>query len=129
MEFSRDTLPVGPVIVGFSGRGFRVRIGAQDMLAASGLLIDPGRAMEWHNVPSIDALDAESLGELLDTDFTPEFLLLGTGACLVQPPRAFVRDMEARGIGVEVMDSRAAARAWGVLRTEERRIIGALMQI
>jgi uncharacterized protein len=129
MEFSRDTLPSGPVIVGFSGRGFRVRVGAQDMLAASGLLIDPNRAMEWLDVPAIDALDTASLGDLLVTDFVPEFLLLGTGAHLVQPPRAFVRDMEARGIGVEVMDSRAAARAWGVLRTEERQIIGALMQI
>ena len=43
--------------------------------------------------------------------------------------RAFVRELEGRGIGVEVMDSRAAARAWGVLRAEERWIVAALMPL
>ena len=55
--------------------------------------------------------------------------LLGTGSGLQQPPRAFVRELEARGIGVEAMDSRAAARAWGVLRAEERWIVGALLPL
>lgn len=71
-----------------------------------------------------------SLGDLFDhLDLQPEFLLLGTGAGLLQPPRPFVRELEARGIGVEAMDSRAAARAWGVLRAEERWIVGALLPI
>ena len=39
-------------------------------------------------------------------------MLLGTGGAMTHPPRAFIRAMEERGIGVEVMDSRAAARAW-----------------
>ncbi len=69
------------------------------------------------------------LGDLLDLDPLPEFLLLGTGAGLRQPARAFVRELEARGIGVEVMDSRAAARAWGVLRAEERWIVAALLPL
>jgi uncharacterized protein len=69
------------------------------------------------------------LGDLLDTDPLPEFLLLGTGAGLRQPPRAFVRELEAKGIGVEAMDSRAAARAWGVLRAEERWIVAALLPL
>ena len=64
-----------------------------------------------------------------DIDPVPEFLLLGTGSGLVQPPRAFVRAMEGRGIGVEAMDSRAAARAWGVLRAEDRWIIAALLPL
>ena len=59
----------------------------------------------------------------------PEFLLLGTGATLEHPPRAFVAALEARGMGVEVMDSRVAARAWGVLRAEERQIVAALLPL
>lgn len=59
----------------------------------------------------------------------PEFLLLGTGARLRQPSREFVRALEASGIGVEAMDSRAAARAWGVLRAEERWIVAALLPL
>jgi uncharacterized protein len=56
----------------------------------------------------------------------PEFLLLGTGKTLVRPPRALAEALGARGIGIEAMDSRAAARAWGVLRAELRWIAGAL---
>ena len=57
----------------------------------------------------------------------PEFLLLGTGPTHAFAPRAFVAALEARGIGVEAMDSRAAARAWGLLRGEGRWIAAALM--
>ncbi len=74
-------------------------------------------------------MTAGALGDLLDLDPRPEFLLLGTGSGLRQPPRSFVRDLEARGIGVEAMDSRAAARAWGVLRAEERWIVAALLPL
>ena len=37
--------------------------------------------------------------------------------------------LDARGIGVEPMDSRAAARAWGVLRAEDRQVVAALYPI
>jgi len=71
---------------------------------------------------------------LTEADFAPlfalepqaEFLLLGTGATLVRPPRALVDALGARGIGIDPMDSRAAARAWGVLRAELRWIAAAL---
>ena len=62
-------------------------------------------------------------------DPPPEFLLLGTGRTLVRPPVALVRGLEARGIGVEAMDSRAAARAWAVLRGEGRWVAGAFYPI
>jgi hypothetical protein len=44
----------------------------------------------------------------------------------VRPPLALTKALGARGIGVEAMDSRAAARAWGVLRAELRWVAGAL---
>ena len=87
------------------------------------------RALAWRHAPAVDVLTVADLGDLLDLDVPPEFLLVGTGAALRQPPRVFVRELEGRGIGVEVMDSRAAARAWGVLRAEERWIVAALMPL
>ena len=69
------------------------------------------------------------IAPLLALDPAPEFVLLGTGANLTFPPRAFVAALEARGIGVEAMDSRAAARTWGVLRAEGRWIAAALMAL
>jgi uncharacterized protein len=125
MEIRRDPDGMGPVVTGFSGRGFRVR----DDVFPGGLLLTPQSAVAWQDVPAIEALSVESLGALPDMEPPPEFLLLGTGARLAQPPRAFVRALEGQGIGVEAMDSRAAARAWGVLRAEDRRIVAALMPL
>jgi uncharacterized protein len=45
---------------------------------------------------------------------------------LVRPPLALVKALGARNIGIESMDSRAAARAWGVLRAELRWVAAAL---
>jgi uncharacterized protein len=45
------------------------------------------------------------------------------------PPRALIQALEERGIGVEAMDSRAAARTWGMLRGEDRWIAAALMPL
>jgi len=125
MELRREEIANGPVITGFSGRGFKVGEKVYDR----GLLIDPTGVTAWEAPADIAMLDIAMLGDLLATDPAPEFLLLGTGRGLVQPPRAFVNALEAQGIGVEAMDSRAAARAWGVLRQEERRIVGALMPL
>ncbi|MES2987059.1 MAG: MTH938/NDUFAF3 family protein [Pseudomonadota bacterium] len=110
----------GPVISGFSGRGFKVDGGVYE-----GLLISPERADGWAP-PALDALSEGDLAALLALDPKPEFLLLGTGSMMRRPPLALVKMLEARGIGLEAMDSRAAARAWGVLRAELRWIGAAL---
>ncbi|MET0240811.1 MAG: Mth938-like domain-containing protein [Sphingobium sp.] len=125
MEFRRERPGAGPVITGFSGTGFRLN----DAVFPRGVLIDPQDATEWLAPPTVDAITPDMLDALLALDPLPEFLLLGTGPSLVQPPRALVATIEARGVGVEAMDSRAAARAWGVLRLEERWIVAALMPL
>ena len=125
MDLRKEKRPAGPVVAGFSGGGFRVG----DTVYARGLIIDPHAAHEWDAPASADGLNLAMLQGPLALDPPPEFLLLGTGPRLVQPPRAFVAAVEALGIGVEAMDSRAAARAWGVLRQEERWIVAALMPL
>ncbi|TGX55084.1 hypothetical protein E5A73_06550 [Sphingomonas gei] len=110
----------GPVISGFSGRGFRVDEGVYE-----GLLISPQRADGWSPPPLAELTEAD-LAPLLALDPQPEFLLLGTGETLARPPLALVKALGARGIGIEPMDSRAAARTWGVLRAELRWVAGAL---
>ena len=110
----------GPVISGFSGRGFRVDDGVYE-----GLLITPERAESW-SPPPIAQLGEVDLAPLFALDPPPEFLLLGTGNTLVRPAQSLTAALNARGIGLDVMDSRAAARAWGVLRAELRWIAAAL---
>ena len=112
----------GPIVKGFAGRGFRVG----DDVYPDGLLLTWEDARAW-TAPALEALAAADVAELLDP--APEFLLLGTGPTLRRPPPAFMAAMDARDVGVEIMDSRAAARLWGVLRSEGRRIVAALLPL
>ena len=108
------------MITGIVGRGFKVDDGVYD-----GLLITPERADGW-NPPPLAELGEDALAPLLLLQPAPEFLIIGTGSCMTRPPVALINALEARNIGVEVMDSRAAARAWSVLRAELRWIAAAL---
>lgn len=120
MKLAREGGGDGPLISGFVRGGFRV-----DDNIYTALLITPRRANGWAP-PAVDALDEIALAPLLALDPAPEFVLLGTGSELTLPSRTLVDALEARGIGVEPMDSRAAARAWSVLRGEGRWIAAAL---
>ncbi|HEX8363668.1 MAG TPA: Mth938-like domain-containing protein [Allosphingosinicella sp.] len=122
-RFERDSAAAGPVVQGFAGGGFAVDGGVY-----RALLLTPQSADEW-DAPALGELGVGHLSALLALDPAPEFLLLGTGASMAFPPRALVRALEERGIGIEAMDSRAAARTWGMLRAEERWIAAALMPL
>ena len=122
-RFERDPAAAGPDLQGLSGGGFSVDGGVY-----RGLLLTPLSAGEWAP-PPLGALDEEALAPVLALDPAPEFLILGTGPDMAFPPRALVRALEARGIGIEAMDSRAAARTWGILRAEERWIVAAIMPL
>ena len=122
-RFARDPQASGPVVQGIGPRGFSVDGGIY-----RGLLLTPERADGWEP-PALDALTVENFEPLLALQPPPEFLLLGTGATMRFPPRSLVRALDERGIGIEAMDSRAAARTWGVLRAEERWIVAALMPL
>jgi len=122
-RWDRDNAAKGPVVQGFSGSGFSVDGGVYESL-----LLTPLRADGWE-APPLAELGIEHLEPILAIDPAPEFLVLGTGAGMDFPPRALVRALEERGIGVEAMDSRAAARTWGMLRAEERWIVAALLPL
>jgi uncharacterized protein len=121
---SREPRAPGPLVTGFGPNEFKVG----EARYPHGLWLTPEQASAW-DAPSLDALDPASLAPLLAFEPTAEFLLLGTGRAMCRPPAKLVAALEAQGIGVEAMDSRAAARAWGVLRGEGRWIVAALMPL
>ena len=120
-RFERSESAHGPIVQGFTDRGFSVDGGVY-----RGLLLTPERADEW-DAPPLETLAVEALAPILSLDPPPEFLLLGTGPTMRLPPRSLVAALDERGIGLEAMDSRAAARTWGLLRSEERWIAAAIM--
>ena len=60
-------------------------------------------------------------------DFTPDIVLLGTGARQHFLPVELMMIFYRREIGVEVMATPAACRTFNVLALEERRVVAALI--
>lgn len=120
MEIKRDDIS-GPLVTAIGPDGFRVA----DRRVPGGLVLHPDNALDWMP-PSLNNLDIEALDKALALNPEPEFLLLGTGDKLVHPPAKLRRALEMLNIGLEVMDSRAAVRTWGLMRAEERWISAAI---
>ena len=122
-RWEQDDRAPGPIVQGFRDGGFAV-----DGRVYRSVLLTPQRAEAW-TPPPIAELKLEHFDAILPEDRPPEFLIIGTGHTMAFPPRTLVRALEGRGIGVEAMDSRAAARTWGMLRGEGRWIAAALMPL
>lgn len=123
LGFERGKPAAGPLVRGFTPEGFSV-----DGATYRAVLLTPQGATAWEP-PALADLTVGHFEPLLALDPAPEFVILGTGAAMAFAPRALVAALEARGIGLEAMDSRAAARTWGLLRGEERWIAAALMPL
>lgn len=85
------------------------------------VLITPDGARIWAGFDDRAAL----LGLVGQIDV----LFLGMGRRIAHPDPELVADLEALGIGVEPMDSPAAARSYNVLLAEGRRIAVALLAV
>lgn len=118
-RLDRDRPAMGPLVQAFVGNGFRI----DGIIYPNGVKLTPRSADEWPEPYPLD------LADLCALEPPPEFILLGTGASLRRPDPVVTEALQVRGIGLEVMDSRAAARAWGVLRGEDRWIAAALMPL
>ena len=122
-RWQQDERAPGPIVQGFAGGGFSI-----DGHIYQAALLTPERAESW-TPPLLSDLTLQELEPLFSAGRMPEFLILGTGPTMAFPPRTLVRDIESRGLGLEAMDSRAAARTWGMLRGEGRWIAAALMPL
>jgi uncharacterized protein len=76
--------------------------------------------------------NAKPVADLLESDFedlfeiAPEIILLGTGLSHLFPPRELMFAFARRGVGLESMDTAAAARTFNVLAAEGRRVAAVL---
>ena len=60
-------------------------------------------------------------------EWKPEIVLLGSGATFRFPDPAALAPLYEAGIGVEVMDTKAACRTYNILLAEGRRVVAALV--
>lgn len=111
----------GNVVTG-SGPGW-VRIGADEH--RSSFVVSPESIVEPWAEGGFEALSEQDFVQLKALD--PEIVLLGTGARQRFPHPRLYRALTEAGIGVEVMDSAAAARTYNIIAAEGRRVAAALL--
>jgi uncharacterized protein len=86
-------------------------------------------AQPWP-VTAMSGLDVAALEPVLQAGRAEvEFLLLGTGPVNARPPREVRDAFLAAGMGLEFMDTPAAARLYNVLTSEGRRLAAALIAV
>jgi uncharacterized protein len=117
MRLSEITYDEAMPIEGY-GPGF-FRIGGT--VVRGPVLISPWKAEGWGGFE--DSATVLALAGRIDV------LFVGMGGEIAHVPQAFRAEIEAAGIGVEVMNSPAACRTYNVLLSEGRRIAVALLPV
>jgi Uncharacterized conserved protein len=114
-----------PSVDAYGDGGFRL----DGVRHEGSVLILADEAHPWP-VASLAELTVESLGAVLAAGRTEvEFVLLGVGVRNAQPPREVRDALRQAGIGLEFMDTPAAARLYNVLTAEGRRLAAALIAV
>ena len=120
----RAHLPRQVPIEAYGNGGFRFG----GMSHRGSVLCLPSGIWGWA-LSDIDALDPAALQPVLDLASDLSFLILGTGSALRRAPREVRLAFEQAGLGLEAMDTGAAARTYNILLTEGRPIAAALIAV
>lgn len=90
------------------------------------VVVSPQAVSEW-NVTTFDNLTGA------DFDFIAalgaEIVIFGTGSAQRFPRAGLARALAATGVGVEVMDTRAACRTYNILAAEGRKVVAAILLV
>ena len=119
LKFTRE-LSAKLVVRSVSSQQIRVNYEAHEQSIA----LSPNELLGvWPEVPVAELVETHFDGVLTTA---PEIVLLGTGEHHVFPPRELTFAFARKGVGLEVMDTAAAARTFNVLANEGRRIVAVL---
>lgn len=119
MKFTRET-PSAVTIRRVSADG--IQIG--DTVHTRSIALTPEEILGTWSAKPVNELEPADFDALLDSE--PELVLLGTGERVEFAPREVVFALARRQIGLEVMDTAAAARTFNVLAGEGRRVSAVL---
>lgn len=90
------------------------------------VVVSPQAVTEW-GVTGFEALVPADFRFI--ESLKPEIVILGTGEAQRFPRPELARALAATGVGVEVMDSRAACRTYNILATEGRKVVAAILTV
>lgn len=98
--------------------GAAVMVGDRELRAS--FVLTPDRCLEDFPATSLQELDDAVIDEVLALD--PALVLIGTGLRQHLPSPALMAGFLRHGIGLECMDSHAAARTYNLLASEGRKV-------
>ena len=89
------------------------------------LILSPQRLTAPWLLRDVSAIEQHHCAEI--ADHQGEVILLGTGRDHVVTDPVWMAWFGQRGMGLEVMDTRAACRTYNILASEGRRVVAALI--
>ncbi len=98
----------------------------KNTLYQDNIIVSPKLIIEDWKVDGIENIDLDHLNAIYETK--PELILFGTGTNLVFPSEDILNNILMQNIGVEVMDTGAACRAYNFIAGEGRLVTAALFQ-
>jgi uncharacterized protein len=117
-------VPGRHLIDAYGGGGFRFA----EMSHRGSILALPSGVHAWAATDAA-GITAGSLGPVLDAAREIDLLLIGTGADIVFLPDALRQRLKSVGIGLDVMQTGAAARTYNILAAENRKVAAALIAV
>lgn len=117
-----------PLITAFGAGGFRFGLQGGDLRIEGGVMV-LADLPEACPATDMGGVNLDAVAPILAMVGQVEFLLLGTGPKLTAPPpflRAALRD---KGLGLELMDTAAACRAYNHLASEGRHFAALLLPV
>jgi uncharacterized protein len=108
----------------YGNGGFRFA----EMSHRGSILMLPSGIRAWDRTEA-GAIDTASLAPVLAERDGIELLLIGTGAEIVALPETLRRRLKEAGIGLDVMQTGAAARTYNILLAENRKVAAALIAV
>lgn len=124
MSVAEARYPYQAPIDAYGNGGFRFA----DMSHRGSILCLPDGIHAW-DVTDPQGLAPGHFQRVLDARSRVGFLLLGTGVRQVWPNKAIKQAFADAGIGLETMDTGAAARTYNVLLAERRPVAAALIAV
>lgn len=121
MQLVQDPSEFRYVLRGVSATGVLVN----QRTFSTSFLLAPNQLREDWRPASVESLQADDFDAAFE--WQPEVILLGTGLRQRFPPAAVLASILRRGVGLEAMDSGAAARTFNVLAGEGRRVVAGFL--
>lgn len=117
-------VPGRHLIDAYGNGGFRFA----DMSHRGSILVLPSGIRAW-DVTEAGGIDRNALRPVLAEAGAVELLLIGTGLDIAPFPDTLRRWLKEAGVGLDVMQTGAAARTYNILMAENRKVAAALIAV